>query len=165
MGNRHATSGFLGFRVRGALKERIAIVRFFYQCEIGRPEASILHRKQIVAEHYAYKAAVKKENVKSYSTRDLLLYMQHMRQFMDSLDSSLSEDDLCAAVDFYTKLDMNVLWQEFEEAKRIEILIRHRTLRELHDLPVAIVRRDYKALIDHKNAILDFASDKPPSYD
>ena len=145
--------------------EHIDNIRFFQQCEIGSVDLPVWHRKEILLEHNSYKIAVQKTTVGAYSKNDLVLYMQHMTNFMNSLSEPPTEEELCSAIDFYTKLDMNVLWRDFDEDKRVEIIIRHKSLRDLHNLSTAILRRDYKALVDHKKKMLFFASDKPPLYE
>lgn len=142
------------------------MIRFFRACETSSGAAlPAWNRRKIIDEHWAYKMAVGKSDVGNYTYAELCRYMAHMEHFMASLDKSPSTEDIVEAIEFFNRLERLCLWEEFDNDKRRAILDRHQARRDFFVLNTAVLRGDYKALVDHREYMLQFGLPSPPIYE
>lgn len=151
MGNLHTNAG------------QIEGVRMYNKCEFNPHLLPPYHREVIVREHHNMKTLLGKKN---FNSNDWKMYSDHMLDFMNNLPSAPSDEDICRAVEFYRLLDRRGdLPVEFSEEDRQRILDRHQSLKDIKDLSMSLVRRDFGTLIAYREEMYaTFSGAIPPTY-
>ena len=123
--------------------------RLYNKCQSQQSLLPLFHRAKIVREHFAFMQAIGNRKLK---TKELALYHQYMSEFIDALPPSPTEDEIINAIEFYRLVDRKGdLPEEFEVTDRMKIFERHELIKEIKDLSMATITRDYSLLLWYKN--------------
>lgn len=143
--------------------QRLKAIQLFNKCELQQFLLPEYHRATIIREHLALKSAIGK---KEFSSADWVVYFNHMRAFIDALPKPPSDDEICNAIEFYRLVDRRGdLPSEFSVDDRRRIFEHHDSLKELKDLTMSLIRKDYASLFAYKNTMYaKFTSVSPPTY-
>lgn len=147
-------------------KHKLEAVKLFTMCDIHKHQLPAYHRSQIVIHHENLKTTLKIIDRRNFPDADWRFYYEEMTRFMKTLTSPPTEEDICKAISFFQTLEKGMLPPELSKEDREAILSEHDAMKELKELDMAIIRRQWDALMTYMDFLrAKYPCKTPPSYD